>query len=278
MFSHLVWQPIFDRKGKIGKVEVLSRTASGAPPDIDWLEGRNEIHRYDLQVAESSLGLWHALQGVSDVPPVVSLNISPNSFCSYGLMVDRLLEVTSSQGVEPQSVAIEILETALFDSRCWEPLKEAVQALRQEGFSVVLDDFGRRSASLDRLIDLEFSGIKLDGFFVQKLLSSKRNKAQSIVRNIVRMAHDLGLGVTAEYVETADQLTFLYDVGVDFFQGYWLSPALATDQFLRLLSLSPLYSMPKGEACRLAKSSDISLSFSSLNLLRSTCSSLRRFS
>jgi EAL domain-containing protein (putative c-di-GMP-specific phosphodiesterase class I) len=98
--------------------------------------------------------------------------------------------------------------------------------LGRAGVQVVLDDFGTGYSSFGHLRQLPVAGLKIDRSFVLALPDDR--DAATIVRAILAMAGELGLGVTAEGVETPEQLAFLTDLGCPQVQGYLLGrPALA---------------------------------------------------
>ena len=96
--------------------------------------------------------------------------------------------------------------------------------LRPLGIDFVLDDFGTGYSSLAYLQRLPIVGIKIDRSFVAPLPGDP--KAVEIVHSIVLLARSMGLSVTAEGVETMEQFEALRDLGVDFAQGFFFSPAV----------------------------------------------------
>jgi len=96
-----------------------------------------------------------------------------------------------------------------------------------------LDDFGTGYASLTDLRNLTIDRLKLDRSFIQGLSHEPRDRA--IVTRLVQLAHDLGMRVTAEGVETGQQLAFLRSIGCDEVQGYLFSKPLASGEITPLL-------------------------------------------
>ncbi|HVA26797.1 MAG TPA: EAL domain-containing protein, partial [Candidatus Baltobacteraceae bacterium] len=96
--------------------------------------------------------------------------------------------------------------------------------LRARGFEITVDDFGVGYSSLSYLQRLPIGGLKIDRSFIVSLPAD--GQALEIARAIVALAKTLGLTVTAEGIERRDQLEVLANMGVDFAQGYWYSPAV----------------------------------------------------
>ena len=94
-------------------------------------------------------------------------------------------------------------------------------ALKQLGVRIALDDFGTGYSSLGYLKDFPVHSVKIDRSFVKDIESDARDNA--LVRSIISMAHNMGLAVTAEGVETAVQRDLLNDLGCDEMQGYFFS-------------------------------------------------------
>src|SRR4029453_4335633 len=104
-------------------------------------------------------------------------------------------------------------------------LMDTLTRFRIKGIGLAIDDFGTGYSSLMQLRQLPFTEVKIDRFFVSDAVNSQ--ESQLIVRAIVDLAHGLGLTVTAEGVETREQLQSLAELGCDVAQGYLISQALA---------------------------------------------------
>jgi len=95
---------------------------------------------------------------------------------------------------------------------------ETLTRLSLMGFTLSIDDFGTGYSSLVQLIDLPFGELKIDGSFVQR--ASHEHKAQSMLKIAILLGHSLGMQVTAEGVETTEQLEFVRANGGQVVQGY----------------------------------------------------------
>ncbi|WP_300318214.1 EAL domain-containing protein [Idiomarina sp.] len=110
--------------------------------------------------------------------------------------------------------------------------EQACQIIRQWqqlGIQFALDDFGTGYSSLSYLMKLPFNVLKIDVSFVRDMFQSKQKEA--IVQTIVQMAHNLGLKVVAEDVETEKHFDYLSSLGCDYFQGYLFSKPVAEPEF-----------------------------------------------
>ncbi len=160
----------------------------------------------------------------------VSINVSiiqllRHDFCR------ELLETINEMGVSPANVGIEITESAF----AWdfEALNRILAELRDAGLQVAIDDFGTGYSSLARERELSVNCLKLDKYFVDKLMYLDPEEA--ITRDVALMAHRLGHCVVAEGVEHERQKQCLLDYGCDKIQGYLVSGPLSEDEALELL-------------------------------------------
>ncbi len=145
----------------------------------------------------------------------VAVNLSAVQFRLPDL-VARIEAVLAETGLPPRRLELEVTETAMIGE-----MEAAICVLRQLralGITVALDDFGTGYSSLSFLRTLPFDRIKIDRSFVQDL--GKKPEATVIVRAIAGMCADLGASVTAEGVETEQQMKALRDVGCSEVQGY----------------------------------------------------------
>jgi len=129
----------------------------------------------------------------------------------------RLAGLLREYGLKPRQLILEISEQGAMVT-----MPVALDILRELmtlGFPLVIDDFGKGSISLVQLMRLPFVGLKVDQQLVAQI--SADDRAKQLVRGIVHMAHDLGMGVCAEGVETRETLFLLKGLGCDSAQG-WL--------------------------------------------------------
>jgi len=122
-------------------------------------------------------------------------------------------------GVGPGRLTVEVTETSMVEDA--EAAASTLTALREGGIRLALDDFGTGYSSLSYLRQLPFDVLKIDRSFVQRVGQSASDRA--IVRSVVSLARTLGLSVTAEGVETAEQQSALRRLDCEHGQGYLFS-------------------------------------------------------
>jgi diguanylate cyclase (GGDEF)-like protein len=132
---------------------------------------------------------------------------------------DAVLGVTASCGVDPAQLVIEVTESVFFDPD-FQVLQQLGQ-LRDAGVQVALDDFGTGYSSLGRLQDLPVDTVKIDQSFVSMVRTGAEKLP--ILSSMINMAHNLGLLVTAEGIETPEQAAYLMELNCDSLQGYYFS-------------------------------------------------------
>lgn len=140
-------------------------------------------------------------------------------------------QILRRSGINPGMLTFEVTENAFRNGR--ERAAEALMALKGLGVGLVLDDFGTGYSSLASFTDSPFDGLKLDRSFVVDMVANPRHFA--IVKMIVTFAEALGLGLTAEGVETTDQAAMLAALGVRRQQGFLYAPALEAAAFEQML-------------------------------------------
>jgi EAL domain-containing protein (putative c-di-GMP-specific phosphodiesterase class I) len=148
----------------------------------------------------------------------MSVNLSPRQLGDPGLL-EHVEAALAESGLAADALSLEITETVLLEQ---DPVHhERLAALRALGIRIVLDDFGTGYSSLGYLRGLTLDGLKLDRSFVAGLGTDER--ATTIVAAVTQLAHALGLPVTAEGVETPEQVASLQSLGCEFGQGFLFS-------------------------------------------------------
>src|ERR1051325_9577050 len=161
----------------------------------------------------------------------VSVNVSPLQFrrLDFVSMVERTLAET---GCDPNRLELEITESTLLGNL--DSAEGAMRRLKALGVKLALDDFGTGYSSLLYLRRFPFDRLKIDRSFVRSI--EKAADAAAIVHAIVSLGRGLGMKVTAEGVETAEQHLFLRAAGVHCLQGFRFGrPGAALDITARLL-------------------------------------------
>ena len=166
-----------------------------------------------LNLALAQLRTWQ--ESGFDVPRV-AVNLSPLELRGGGL-VDRVKGALNRARMAPERLELEVTETAaLVDkSRGSELLDE----LRTRGVTITLDDFGTGYATLAHLRNLPIDAIKLDRSFLEEAAGAD----PAVLRAVTALGKAVGMAVTAEGVETAEQLKQVTQAGCDFVQGFLVS-------------------------------------------------------
>jgi diguanylate cyclase (GGDEF)-like protein len=183
-----------------------------------------------VPVAESSgliidVGAWvlrHAarrLRALREHDPVIqmSANVSARELGHPG-MARRAIEILATEQVEPDALLLEITESALLEPT--PTVAGNLDELRRAGFRFAIDDFGTGYSSLASLKRLKVVTIKIDRVFTEGL--GRDSDDTTLVATIIEMAHSLGIAVTAEGVERAEQLEILVMLGCDAAQGFYI--------------------------------------------------------
>jgi len=152
-----------------------------------------------------------------DHPVVLSVNVSAVQLegGSFVKFVDNLLRETDCP---PSLIELEITESSLMSDVAH--ARRQINALRDLGVGIAIDDFGTGYSSLAVLRDLAVTKLKIDAAFVQDIKSVRHDMA--MVRTILELGRSLDLEVTAEGVETEDQLAMLTELGCPLVQGFLL--------------------------------------------------------
>lgn len=227
------YQPLVDRSLAIAGFEALLRWRHpilGVISPIAFIpmaesDGlMSEIGQWVLEVACRQALSWPAHY-------TIAVNLSPAEFLTSGL-TDRVSQTLDVVGLPSERLELEITETVLLE-RTINNL-DTLNTLNVLGIQISLDDFGTEYSSLSYLKNFPFDNIKIDKYFINDLPDDQ--KSLTIVRFVIAMAHGLGMRVTAEGVETAEQAAWLQAEGCDRLQGYFLSPPLGADmvdEFIR---------------------------------------------
>lgn len=158
---------------------------------------------------------------------VISFNTSIKDF-EDDTFVRLVLDTLKTSQFPTEKLQIELTETATLDAD--EEILENINILRHAGLGLAMDDFGTGYSSIDTLSKWPFTTIKLDQGMISRILHSDKNS--TIVGSSIRMAHELGISVVAEGVETNEQYHHLLEAGCTKVQGYWISKPLPLDQFI----------------------------------------------
>lgn len=185
-----------------------------------------------VRLACEQIAAWRRA-GVPVVP--VALNLSANELYQDGL-AGQICRIATEVGVDRALLDLEVTESAAM--RSIDRAIEVLDELRDSGFKLAIDDFGTGYASLSYLNRLPVQTLKIDRSFLAEIGSGhpEESQAETIVKAIIGLGDNLGLGIIAEGVETATQRQFLIDHGCREAQGFFFGrprPCEDTESLLR---------------------------------------------
>ncbi|WP_423065929.1 putative bifunctional diguanylate cyclase/phosphodiesterase [Devosia sp. CN2-171] len=240
----LVFQPIVDLKTRrVVSCEALARwhhpELGSIPPSLfipiaEETGLISEISRWVLATATAECRNWP-----EDVS--VSVNISARDFRNADVagMVKNAL---ASSGLAPHRLEIEVTETAVIEER--DAATKILARLAKQGIGIALDDFGTGYSSLSYLQALPFSKLKIDRSFVMDIAANPRSL--KLLSNVAQLGKDINLTVTAEGVETEDQLNLIAEhTRVDQIQGYFFGVPLPRREVAELIARMDVRPAPR---------------------------------
>jgi len=161
----------------------------------------------------------------------MALNVSA-AILDDPLLPDLFAAKLDLAGIEHSRFIIEITETTVTCQQ--RSMIDSITRLRLKGFSLSIDDFGTGYSSLVRLLQLPFSELKIDRYFIGECL--KNDEARLIVETVIKLCKSLGLHSCAEGVESEECLQLLRSFGCDYAQGFLLSKPVPADRITAVLS------------------------------------------
>jgi len=206
--------------GQVVAVEALCRPVDETGEPIAPHQFIQEAEASGLMAPLGVLVLERCFAGVERLAMQLhglrlAVNFSGQQLANPG-MVDDLIRLAGHHHLPPGSVSIEVTEAALLDqsNRC----RGQLDRLRQAGFSLILDDFGIGTSSLNTLVDLPIDGLKIHQSYIASMEADPQRRR--LIGLILALAADLGLQVVAEGVESCQQRAVLMELGCELAQGY----------------------------------------------------------
>jgi EAL domain-containing protein (putative c-di-GMP-specific phosphodiesterase class I) len=234
---HVCYQPLVDAKTrKIIKAEALlrwnNRELGAVSPDefIPATEQSGLIDQLGRYVISQALNCAAQMTRLLKRDFKVSVNLSPRQFRDLEL-VPFIKDTLQQNCITGKHLELEITEGVLMQERS--TVDEALAIIRQMGISIAMDDFGTGYSSLSQLRKYHFDVLKIDQSFIQDITIDSADRL--LVNSVIAMAHNLGLEVVGEGVETEAQLEQLCEQHCDMVQGYLLSPPVRPDALRGLL-------------------------------------------
>ena len=230
----IYYQPIMDLStNKICKAEALIRwhhPIRGFVPPLEFIPVAEEV---GLIV---EIGEWVARTAVRDLAEIrrlgnstfqISINVSPLQFKGNGQWILDWFDYIKDLGVSEEGILVEITENLLMENES--SIHDNLSKLKNQGIAIAIDDFGVGYSSLSYLQKMDIDILKIDKSFVDHIATD--NNSRNLCRAMIIMAHNLGIQVVAEGIETDIQKELLIECECGFGQGYLFSKPIPLSLF-----------------------------------------------
>lgn len=194
---------------------------------IPIIEENGFIKKVDYYIWEEACRFLKKCEdaGFSSCP--VSVNVS-----RIHLLDDECIDVLDGL-IDKYKIPKGVLELEITESADTQQISMKVLQLKEDGFTLLMDDFGSGYSSLNILLETPFDVIKLDRKFMENMMVS--GKGRLILEQVAGMVNKLELGLLAEGVETKEQIELLKSIGCDQVQGYFYAKPMPQEEFFELL-------------------------------------------
>lgn len=229
----IYFQPKFDIfSGKIVGAESLVRWLKNgkiiSPGEfIPIFEKNGFIAKLDLFVWEETIKYLKGRQDENKPMFPISVNVS-RTILGNNDFVDSVVNLIKKYKISPKYLELEITETIFSDV---DLVKSTVNKLRENGFKVLMDDFGSGYSSLNVLKEIEFDVVKID----LKFFSKYDEKSLKIIDSVIKLCNKLNIPAIAEGVETKIYVDLLKKFGCKYAQGYFYSKPICVSDFNLLI-------------------------------------------
>jgi diguanylate cyclase (GGDEF)-like protein/PAS domain S-box-containing protein len=235
---HLDYQPIIDvATGRIVSVEALLRwhhPERGIIPPLEFIPFAEEsglivpIGRWVIETACHEAATW---QSVAGWPVAVAVNVSGTQLSDPEL-VPHVRGALERSGLAPESLVLELTETVLMEDTV--QTIRVLEALKEIGVRISVDDFGTGYCSLAYLRRFPVDDVKIDRTFIDEL--GRVPTSSTLASSIVTLADSLGVSAVAEGVETEEQIAILRDLDCELAQGFLFSRPVDAARLGRILA------------------------------------------
>lgn len=194
---------------------------------IPVIEENGFIQKVDYYIWEEACRFIKKCENEGITACPVSVNVS-----RVHLHDDECIQVLTDM-IKRNNIPKEMLELEITETAQDQQISLKALQLKEEGFILLMDDFGSGYSSLNILLETPFDVIKLDKKFMENMMVS--NKGRLILEQVVSMAGKLKLGLLAEGVETKEQVELLRNIGCDQVQGFYYARPMPEEEFFELL-------------------------------------------
>lgn len=197
---------------------------------IPIFERNGFVSHLDFYVWEQVCALLRRWIEAGIQPLPISVNVSRVNIYTPNL-VERICALTEKYGIPNRLLQLELTESAYTDDP--EVMMDTIKGLQEQGFLILMDDFGSGYSSLNVLKNLNVDILKLDMKFLAD--AEIPGRGEDIVSSVIRMSKRLCLPVVAEGVEKGEQVEFLREIGCDYVQGYYFARPMPVEEYESLL-------------------------------------------
>ena len=189
---------------------------------------------YVMREACQQMAQWQQ-QFPAAGPLSINVNLSGKEVMQ-GELVEQVMSILEESGLEGASLGLEITESVIME---YPSVAAKLSRLSEMQVQLHIDDFGTGYSSLSSLHQLPANSVKIDRFFVKEI-DNGDGRAQ-IVGAIVNLAHNLGIGVAAEGLETVEELNHLQKLQCEYVQGFYFAKPLEQVAARELLASNPRF-------------------------------------
>ncbi|MDL2232989.1 EAL domain-containing protein [Ruminococcaceae bacterium OttesenSCG-928-L11] len=232
---HMEYQPKVSYDGRVVGAEALMRWEHPVHGYISPLvilmlceeaNLENRLGEWVLKTAFRTQKRWTDM-GYEDIR--LSANLSPRQLKDDEDLIALMTAIVKETKLNPYYMELELTENVAVDQSL--TTRKKLEAIKDMGISISIDDFGMGNSSLLYLRDLYANVVKIDITLVRSINTDRHS--QGIVHSIVQLCNELEVGLVAEGVEREDQLQKLHELGCDCYQGFYFSKSLRFDDFIR---------------------------------------------
>lgn len=193
---------------------------------IPIIEENGFIKKVDYYIWEEACRFIKRCEDAGMEPCPISVNVS-----RVHLRDNECIQVLSDM-ITRTAIPKSLLELEITESADNQQVSRKASQLKEEGFTLLMDDFGSGYSSLNILLETPFDVIKLDKKFMENMMIS--SKGRLILEQVVAMVKKLDIGLLAEGVETKEQIEMLHSIGCDQVQGYYYAKPMPAEEFFTL--------------------------------------------
>jgi diguanylate cyclase (GGDEF)-like protein len=239
----IYYQPIISlTTGKVSGFEALVRwqhPMRGLIPPLEFMPVAEEtglISAIDLWVMQSACHQLYNWQANPSVPKnlTISVNLSAKLFTQPNLIA-KIDQIIYESKINPSNLELEITESVIMENN--NIVRTIIEQIKMRQIKLVMDDFGTGYSSLSYLHSFPINSLKIDKSFIGRMHLHQEN--MGLVPAIINIAESMGITVTAEGVETPEQLAKLRNLNCNFAQGYFFSKPLEEKSILNFIAAAP---------------------------------------